>query len=111
MRLKEDNSSWRSRGIVRRDFRHDAGLPETETGRTKVKKKKPRKRIDHKHIWVEHTRPYPYFAYWFETNPKEDPRPEQHVYFECTVFGCKAHKYKLNPRYGYDYWRWCKRNR
>ena len=28
MRLKEDNSSWKSGGIVRRDFRHSHGEPE-----------------------------------------------------------------------------------
>jgi hypothetical protein len=43
VRLKEDNSSWRSGGIKRRDFRHDPGMPETEipkqTGLKRNKKK------------------------------------------------------------------------
>lgn len=46
MRLKEDNSSWQSNGIKRRDFRHDPSQPEKEisTG-TKKKNKKHQHQI------------------------------------------------------------------
>lgn len=43
MRLKEDDQSWRAQGIIRRDFRSDPGLPETEAI-TKGKKKKTKHR-------------------------------------------------------------------
>jgi hypothetical protein len=50
LRLKEDNSSWKSRSIKRRDFRHDPGLPETEIPRqTGLKSKKTK----HVHKYVE----------------------------------------------------------
>ena len=37
MRLKEDNSNWKSGGIIRRDFRHSHSEPEIP----KASKKKP----------------------------------------------------------------------
>jgi hypothetical protein len=40
MRLKEDNNSWKSRSITRRDYRHDPGLPEDEVPQHKKKKPK-----------------------------------------------------------------------
>lgn len=40
MRLKEDSSSWRASGILRRDFRHDPGLPEDEIPKHRKKKRK-----------------------------------------------------------------------
>lgn len=52
MRLKEDNTSWKSRGIKRRDFRHTYGEPETPAHRKDKKKPRPKK-DKHKHVWVE----------------------------------------------------------
>lgn len=37
MRLKEDKSSWRSKGILRRDARHVKDGPEIEKPKSKVK--------------------------------------------------------------------------
>lgn len=61
MRLKEDNTSWKSGGIKRRDFRHDPGLPETEipkhTGLKRNKKKHVHNYVQRK-IGRETIRPY-----------------------------------------------------
>lgn len=66
MRLKEDNSSWKSSGIMRRDFRHDPGLPETEVPRHRPKKSKPpRRKIGHKHVWTAFAKPKLTDYYWF----------------------------------------------
>lgn len=45
MRLKEDSTSWKSRSIMRRDFRHDPGLPETEIPRHKKSGKNKKKHV------------------------------------------------------------------
>lgn len=111
MRLKEDDSSWRAGGIKRRDFRHDPGTPETEVSKHThgkgANKKSPRKRIDHKHVWVEHESGYERY-YWHEMW-KNDPPPEWRFSFDCAVPGCDARKSKKNPRYGYENWKWRRR--
>ena len=45
MRLKEDSTSWKSRSIMRRDFRHDPGLPEDEVPRRSHPKGKNKKHV------------------------------------------------------------------
>jgi hypothetical protein len=55
MRLKEDSSSWKSRGIMRRDFRHIKGDPEVPDGHPKHRKKKPKKPKRCHHEWIEVT--------------------------------------------------------
>ena len=111
MRLKEDSSSWKSSSIQRRDFRHDPGLPETEIPRHRSKRskneKRKSKRIDHKHVWVESTYHSDSY-YWFAK--RDDPPPRMYTRFDCEIPGCKAHKHISNPRYGYEYWKWRKRN-
>lgn len=48
MRLKEDNSSWKSRGIQRRMYRQAPLVPDEETPRHKSVKRKKKK---HVHDW------------------------------------------------------------
>lgn len=99
MRLSQDDSSWKARGILRRDFRHTHGEPEIP--KTKVRKKnKPRKRIDHKHDWVEATE---YYEYRSSLGPDY---PRWSLHFRCTI--CRAHKWKKNPRYGYESYKYRK---
>lgn len=52
MRLAEDDNSWKARNVIRRDFRHTIGDPETPRHRKSKKKSRPKKN-KHKHIWVE----------------------------------------------------------
>lgn len=53
MRLKEDSSSWRASGIVRRDFRHDPGMPETEIPKhRKLKRSKVKHVHEYKRVFV-----------------------------------------------------------
>jgi hypothetical protein len=48
MRLKEDSSSWKSHGIQRRDFRHDAeAVSQTPRHRSKRKNRKHIKGCEH----------------------------------------------------------------
>lgn len=111
MRLKEDSSSWRSSGITRRDFRHSHDGPEVD--QSKRKPKKARTRIDHKHIWEKVEKPklsrgeirwyemhYPHASFW---NPDY---PQYKFQFRCTV--CGKTKWKSNPRYSYELWKWRK---
>lgn len=49
MRLKEDSTSWKSRGIMRRDFRHDPGTPESEIPKHMHGKGKNKKHV-HKYV-------------------------------------------------------------
>jgi hypothetical protein len=52
-RIKRDSSSWKARGIVRRDFRHDLGVSD-ETPPTGRRRKKPKQAITrHSHEWGE----------------------------------------------------------
>lgn len=60
MRLKEDPDGWHSSAIRRRDFRHTHGDPEVPKGHPKRKAKKEKKKIDHKHEWIDVT----YHEYW-----------------------------------------------
>lgn len=110
MRLKEDSSSWRSRGIQRRDYRHDFGTPEVPKGHPKRKVKKPRKRIDHKHIWIEEG---PWWPEWwpYRLTKEEAERPTMSFRFKCSVVGCQATKRKTNPRYGYEMHKYRKKGR
>ncbi len=64
MRLKEDSDSWKSSSIVRRDFKHDPGLPEDEAipSRKKKKKKTPT-RCKHEYgEWSPASSPYSYYS-------------------------------------------------
>lgn len=60
MRLKEDTSSWRSSGIVKRDFRHDhSDMPQ----RTRNKKDTThwcRGKIGVEHVWRRYLRGWHY---------------------------------------------------
>lgn len=56
MRISQDHSSWRARGILRRDFRHTHDEPEVTKYKVKKRKKKaqePRTKPTCKHVWVE----------------------------------------------------------
>ena len=57
MRLKEDNTSWKSGGVQRRMYRQAPLLPEQETikghPKRKSREKAARKKIVCKHVWVE----------------------------------------------------------
>lgn len=104
MRLKEDTHSWKASGIKRRDFRHDHSGPEVDTSKVK-KKHKPRKKIDHKHIWERDNKP-PRPPWWSSLNDEYANIPSMVIGFSCTVAGCQARKYKTNPRYSYEMWKW-----
>lgn len=114
MRLREIPDGWHADGVRRRDFRHDPSAV-SEIDRSKVKKKlKPRKKIDHKHIWVE-VSPEPmtrqvrnwYLEYrpWFID---WEGIPSRWVEFRCSL--CPARMHKTNMRYGYEHYKWS-RNR
>ena len=94
MRLKEDNRSWKSHGIKRRDFRHQHGDPEID--KTKVKGKKPRpKKNKHKHVWVEvsfaefeqyasYGKHYDWDRWWFSYYATHEPTWAKYTtYYVC----------------------------
>lgn len=107
MRLKEDSGSWGARAIIRRDYRHDFGTPEVPKGHPKRKQKKPRVRINHKHVWVEAG---PWWPDWwpYRLRREEDDRPSMSFRFKCSVPGCLATLRKNNPRYGYESYKYQK---
>jgi hypothetical protein len=116
MRLKKDRHSWRAGGVIRRDFRHQ--FAEQKTTYPKPAKKGTRKRIRHKHIWVQDEIPFVWsraqIEYWLRTwgyDPTLNPTPKRWTTFHCSEQGCTAHKFKQNLRYGYEYYKWRKATR
>src|SRR5438067_1711393 len=108
MRLKEDNSSWKSGGIRRRMYRQAPLLPEEEEVKYRSKHGKPKpgklKQVC-KHVWVEvsfkeferyATSSGWWFPRWWETT--EDERvaywTAYHTYFVCA--SCLATKSKTD---------------
>jgi len=108
MRLKEDNMSWHARGVMCRDFRHTHGDPEVPQRGSHKKPKRPRRRIDHKHVWTDWFEQERYAGYWNDLYPGLSIPPSWSLRKECTVSGCKAYKWKKNPRYGYLSAKWNK---
>lgn len=95
--------------VLRRDFRQTHGEPEASKTTAKKRKVKGGKRIDHKHIWVEAPkRDAAWYKAWGFT-PDHDPYPSSTVAFKCSVGGCSASRYVLNPRVGYERYKWQKR--
>jgi hypothetical protein len=102
MRLSKEPDGWHADGVRRRDYRHDYGTPEVPKGHPKRRQKKPRP-PKHKHVWVEQA---PYDYSYYSDQPKD--RPHYYTRFMCTV--CGKYESKVNPRYGYEYYRWAKNN-
>lgn len=105
MRLSRDKSSWRARGILRRDYRHDFSTPEEPKGHPPKRRRKPKAKRVHegKHVWGEKKSHNPWYLDW------ADDRPTYYHYQLCMVPGCKARKNTINQRYGYEMWKWRKK--
>lgn len=97
MRISEDASSWRARGILCRDFRHTHDGPEVDT--TKVRRKKSRSKKQRptcKHVWVQvDWREWYRYAnrYWYFYTPDRAPHWARFsTHYVCA--GCLATKRK-----------------
>jgi hypothetical protein len=91
--LSEDKDSWNAGGVIWRDFRHTHNGPEVST--FKKKPKKPRKKIDHRHVFVDVTGTAE-APRW--TLPYLTPYPWHHRrtrrVFQCAEDGCDKRNYE-----------------
>ena len=95
MRISQDTDSWKAGGILRRDFRHTHGEPEVE--RHRRKKAKPRRRIDHQHVYVDVTgtleEPYWGWLFRYDSSDYFRRRRARRV-LKCAEDGCGKVKYQ-----------------
>lgn len=77
VRLKENSSSWRARGVIRRDFRHAHGDPETP-------RRRGRRKDTHRFCRGNPNKPHQLPAVEL---PDFGPNPVQRVEVECERCG------------------------
>lgn len=97
MRLKEDSTSWKSRSIIRRDFRHDPGLPEAEIPKHTGLKRNKKKHV-HKYVQRKIGREKVISHYWLNGKLQRIEREQDKFIYVCEGCGNKR-------RYHYgSYW-------
>jgi hypothetical protein len=106
MRLKEDDTSWKSRSIKRRNYRQAPLTPEEEVPKGHPKRKQKQKQVKKercKHVWVEvsydewiryRDKHRHYWSYWWHENMDPPYWTKYTTYFVCA--DCLETKSKID---------------